>query len=138
MRAELVGLKGGKKQLWLRLNRKQVDAFYLEHGPDATRAEYGLTGNTLERYLDRSRHDSIVNKLSQADKWILEIARAGDAEVRGRVRDLEDWREQVQPVIDVGRSLINATMRNIEAKVSNPPLPAGMSRAEQLSGKSEK
>jgi hypothetical protein len=138
MKAELIGLKAGKKQQWLRLHRREVDEFYFKNGAEATKAEYGMGQATLERYLDRSHKDTVLNRLSQADRYVLEMTKAGISEVRGRVRDLEDWKEQVQPIIDVGRALINSTMRDIEAKVGITPLLAGRSQAQQLSRKLKK
>jgi hypothetical protein len=137
MKSELIGLKGGRKQQWLRLHRREIDNFYFAHGPEATAKEYGMTGDTLIHYLDRSRKDTVINKLSQADKWVYEACNAGTAEVRERVRDLEDWQKEVEPIINVGRSLIAATMRNIESKVGNTPLLGDRSQAQQLSRKSK-
>ncbi|MDD5338158.1 MAG: hypothetical protein PHG35_01935 [Dehalococcoidales bacterium] len=117
MRAEIVGLKGGKKQFWLRTHRKEVENYYFEHGPEATMREYHMGPDTLRRFFERSRKETAINKLSQADKLVMEYARAGIAEVRQRVRDLEDWRDEAQPVIDFGRALINATYNNIQGSV---------------------
>lgn len=135
MRTELIGLKGGRKQQWLRLHRKEVEKCYFERGPEVTMAEYGMGNDTMIRFMERSNKETAITRLSQADRWVLEASRAGTAEVRGRVLDLEDWRTEVQPIIDVGKALINATMRNIEAKVTNTTLLDGISQAQQLSRK---
>jgi hypothetical protein len=137
MRSELNGLKGGGKQFWLRTHRKEVETYYFEHGPDDTMREFNLRQATLERFLSRKGRDDRINKLTEADRWVLKVANEGIREVRRRVADLEDWRFKVEPVLAVGQALIDATMVKVKAKVENTPLPADPLSLKQLSGKSK-
>jgi len=138
MRSELSGLKGGKKQIWLRLHRKEVEAFYYAHGAEATLAEFNMSQTTLEDFFKRKNTDERNTRLSQADRYIMEYARQSAAEVRARVRVLEDWRAEVTPIIEVGRALLNATMQPVISKVENTPLSNDPLSIKQLSGKSGK
>jgi hypothetical protein len=137
MRSELSGLNGGSKQFWLRTHRKEVEAYYFERGAEATMAEYNMVQATLERFLQRKGREERITRLSQADKSVMEYSRQGIAEVRGRIRDLEDWRAQVSPVIELGQAFLNATMQSVKAKVDDTPLSENALSLMQLSGKSK-
>lgn len=138
MRRELVGLNGGKKQFWLRLHRKEVEEFYFKHGPEATMKEFCLRPATLERFFDRKGHEERATRLSENDRWVLRMANEGIRDVKRHLRQLEEWKEEVQPVIDVGQSLINATMAKIRQQSGYPTLSKDPLRIANLGGKSEK
>ena len=89
MKAELQRLNGGAKQFWLRVHRKEVEAHYFQHGPDATMAEFNMKPATLEAFLKRKGSDDRINKLSEADRWVMRIAKEDVREVRHRVGELE-------------------------------------------------
>lgn len=129
---ELAGMKRGDKQLWLRLHHKEVEDYYLQHGFEATMAEYNLVKKTLTRFLNRKYDDRQFDRLSQADRSVMAWCRQGLADIRREVRDLQDWRAEATPVIAVGRALIEATMAKAPA-LSEDPL-----NIKQLSGKLKK
>jgi hypothetical protein len=124
MRNELQGLKGGSKQFWLRLHRKEVEDFYFLHGPEDTMAEFNMKQATLVRFFERKGRDDRFNRLSESDRWVLRVAKQGLADLTRRINELEGWREEVSPVLAVGQALIDSTMVRIKAKVENKPLPA--------------
>lgn len=137
LRSELQGLKGGSKQFWLRTHRKEVEAFYFHHGPEATMKEFNMCPTTLEAFLKRKASDDKINKLSEADRWVLRMSKADVAEVRKRVNDLEDWKESVTPIIEVGRALVNATMGDFQAKVRIPALSGEHTSLSDFAGSQE-
>lgn len=50
MRPELKNMKGGTKQLYLRLHRSEVERYYFRYGPELTMREFNLKEDTLERF----------------------------------------------------------------------------------------
>lgn len=106
---EVVGLKRGTKQKWLRINRGLVKDYYFKHGPDATMQYFNLRQSTLERFLSPGRENRDVrnNKWSQSDKEVYQVVMEGQREIKRRVRELEDWREnEAEPVLAAGRALL--------------------------------
>ncbi len=136
MRQELKNLNGGSKQFWLRIHRKDVERYYFQYGPESTMAEFNMGQHTLERFLNRRGDYERIEKLSEADRWVLKVANEGIREVKRRVGELESWRAEVEPVIAVGRALIDATMIQAKAKVEVPTLPDDGASFVQLRGKS--
>ena len=138
MRSELAGLNGGSKQFWLRVHRKEVEAYYFLHGPEATMLEFNMKPDTLEAFLKRKSSDDRINKLSESDRWVLKMAKEDVREVRRRVADLESWRVEVEPVIAVGRALLDSTMEKIRVKVEHPALLNDPLRLANFGEKSKK
>lgn len=134
MKAELLGLNGGKKQFWLRIHRKEVENYYYTHGAAATMKEYNLRTDTLARFFERAGDDNRKLKLSQADKYILEYARLCAADLRKRITIIEGWAQKAAPVIALGQALIDATTTRINIKVEAPALPKDELRLNNLIG----
>lgn len=138
MRPELANMKGGEKQFWLRTHRGEVDNYYFEHGAEATMKEFNMIQSTLERFLSRRGLDNRANKLSKNDRWVYTAAMESIREVKREVREIKDWIENVNPVIEVGQALINATMGQIQAKVDSTTLPEGNLSLDDFTGKLKK
>jgi hypothetical protein len=138
MRAELQGLNGGSKQFWLQTHRKEVEQYYFQHGPDATLVEFNMRQATLERFLARKGNDDRINRLSEADRWVLRVTNEGIRETKRRVSELESWRVEVEPVIAMGKALIDITKVQIKAKVESLALPQDSLRLTNFGGKSGK
>lgn len=126
MRTEVIGLNGGSKQFWLRMHRKDVEQFYYANGPEATMAEFNIYPDTLERFLARKgREERSIQRLSDSDRYVLRMAMESNRDLKRRLADLEVWREEVEPVIQVTQALINAATRGIvKGKVANVALPS--------------
>lgn len=138
MRAELVGLNGGRKQLWLRQHRGEVESFYGKHGAEATLAEFNIRQETLMRFFDRKSKDVRLNKLSQADRWVYRMCMDGQRELQKQVNELKDWVQEANPIIEVGRAIINATSEHARLKVASPALftdPLQLANLVEKSGK---
>lgn len=135
MRPELVKMKGGPKQHWLRVHRREIEDYYYKNGPDATMAEFNLMPSTLERFWSRRNEDIRLNRLSANDKWVYGAAMDAVRDVKKRVAKLEQWQEEVTPVIQVGQALIDATMGRITAKVESPALPDAVYSLDNLGEK---
>lgn len=132
------GLTGGKKQLWLRLHRREVENYYAAYGPEHCKARFNLTGDTLQRFFERQHHDVMVNKkLSESDRWVKMVCEAGIAENRGRINRLEDRLDKIEPIANIGRSLIAATSEYLESKVGSKPLLEVANGLDDLGAKSE-
>lgn len=99
-------LKGGAKQFWLRTNRPEVENFYSAYGPDATMKRYNMRPDTLRRFFERQDRDIKLNRLTEADRWVMRICNEGIRECRRRLRDLEEWKEDIEPVIQIGKGII--------------------------------
>ena len=126
MRPELVNMKGGTKQFWLRVHRQEVESFYFEHGAEATMKEFNLMPATLDRFWSRKNEDIRQNRLSKNDRWVYGAAMESVREVKHRVAKLEAWREEVTPIIELGQALVNATVGSITSNVASPALPDGV------------
>lgn len=135
MRPELAGMKRGTKQMWLRVNRRQVENFYMVHGPEATMAEFNMMPATLERFFSRKNEDIRLNRLSENDRWVLKAAMEHDRAISRRVSELERWKEEVTPIINVVQALINATMGKIKAIVDSPAMLERYFRRNNFGGK---
>lgn len=138
MRPELAGLKGGPKQHWLRMHRKEVEKFYFQNGPEATMQEFNLTQDTLKRFWDRKNDDVKLEKLSEADRYVLRMAMEHDSAVSQRVRVLEEKWEEAEPVIRLGKAILEATTERLGLKVVNAALPDDLLRLDNLGEKSGK
>lgn len=131
-------VNGGTKNQWLRLHRPEIESYYHVHGPDDTKIRFNMTDKTFYAFWQRQSEDVKLNKLSEADRWVMRICNAGTAEVRRRVNELEDWRADVEPVIEAGRILIQATSTFLEAKVGNTALLEAANRLNNSGEKSKK
>lgn len=138
MRKELEGLTGGLKQLWLRGNRGEVEAFFFKNGHEATCKEFNLRSLTLERFFARKGYDERAKKLSENDRYVLRIAMEGERELKRRISRLEEWQVEVQPVIEVGKALIGATMAGIQIPSGKTPLLKDPLQLADFGEKSEK
>lgn len=138
MRSDLVGLSGGKKQFWLRVNRPAVMDFYFKHGPVATMTEFGMGQQTFERFLAREHRDIELNRLSKNDKWVFNAAMERSRELAGRISRLEEWKAEAEPVINVGRALLDATSARLQLQ-SGKSLPNDeLLKLGNFGGKSKK
>ena len=141
MRAEVhpgvAGLSGGKKQFWLRCNRKEVENFYGAFGPDDTLIRFNLKQDTLQRFFERQVRDLRLNKLSEADRWVMRVCNEGIRECKRRLADLEDWQAKVEPVIQVGQGII-ATLNQLQSESQQLPPKTDTLRLADLAGKSKK
>jgi hypothetical protein len=138
VRKELEGLNGGAKQLRLRQNRGEVEAYFFKHGHEATCREFNLRSLTLERFFARKGYDARAKKLSESDRFVLRIAMEGDRELKRRISRLEEWQVEVQPVIEVGKALIGATMAGIQIQSGKTPLLKDPLQLANFGEKSEK
>lgn len=138
MRPELVDLRGGKKYYWLRTHRKEVEDYYIQNGPNAPMAEFNMQSDTLARFFERNNNDIRLTKLSQSDKWVLRVAMEGIREVKRRISELEEWRAEVTPIIDLGKAFIKATMGKTKYRIESYAAPDDALRLDDLGGKSGK
>ena len=131
---EVIGLNGGKKQFWLRINRKMVENYYCAYGPEKTCEYFKMSLDTLQRFFDRKANDARLNKLSENDRYVLRMAMESTRALRSEVnRDLgeaskrivalEEFQFEAMPVIQLVRSLAITTMGKIRGKVEPPALP---------------
>lgn len=51
MRTELIGMNGGRKNLWINNHKKEILEYYAEHGLYSTLIEFNLQYDTFERFL---------------------------------------------------------------------------------------
>lgn len=134
---EVIGLNGGAKQFWLRHHRKEVENYYHAYGPDATLVRFNMKQDTLQRFFERASEDIRLLKLSESDRWVLRVCKAGQRELERRVSDLEIWRSEIEPVIQVGRGII-ATLEQSRIQSRKLPQNDDLLRLADLGGKSEK
>lgn len=100
--------------------------------------EFNMRQATLERFFDRKSDEDRINRLSEADRWVLKVANEGIREARRRLSDLENWRVEATPIIAVTQALINATMGQFKAGVESPALPRDTLSLADIAGKLEK
>lgn len=120
MRDEVKGLKGGKKQFWLRVHRKEVENYYSAYGPEATMSEFNISADTLERFFQRKNGEINMAKLSEADRWVLTLSQEGLRELKGRVKNLEDWQQEMIPIFELGKN-IASTLSGLDFQVKVLP-----------------
>lgn len=94
------GMSGGEKQLWLRLHRDEVLAFFEAHGEVATRERYNIVKDTTWEHFLKGRQVR-VSKLTKADRAIAraEIAEQGLRDVRHEVSELKDSYGRFVPLL---------------------------------------
>lgn len=131
-------VNGGTKYMFLRVHRKEIETDYARYGPDYCKKKYNMTDKTFHAFWQRQGEDYRLNKLSEGDRQVMQWARAGFAELRHRVNELEDWRIEVEPVIEVGCSLIRATSAYLRDKVDNTALLEAAIRLDNSGEKSKK
>jgi hypothetical protein len=105
---EVIGLKGGSKQFFLRIHRGEIERYYEDNGEQATLKRYNLRQSTLQTFFERRNIDLKINKMTQWDREVLRLAMTGDAELRGRVNKLESWKKEIMPAIELLQKLIEA------------------------------
>lgn len=145
---EVAGLKGGRKQHWLRVNRKLVENHYSMHGPEATCEYFNMSLDTLGRFFER-KDDEIrrLNQLSENDRYVLRMAmdrvRALEHEnnerfdeVEKRLDVIDEFHAEALPVIEVVRNLVLLTKDRIQSKVNLPTLPEHPIELNNFGGKS--
>lgn len=119
MRAELQGLKAGKKNTWLRQHRSEIMEYFERHGRQATLSEFNMRPDTFERFLDRKAVDEhrAIDKLTVADRYVLNHARELVRGLAKRIGVLEDWKQDCTPVIEAVRILasLNTIRGNMAA-----------------------
>lgn len=98
--SRVIGLSGGRKQLWLKQHRVEVMAFYSANGPEATMQQFVMKQDTLERFLNPTVRRSNT-KLSKADRATIraQIAEEGLRDVRAEVRELKAMYNQFVPYL---------------------------------------
>jgi len=106
MRSELIGLKGGNKQKYLREHHVEVKQHYFEHGAEATRKEFNLKPDTLERVLKLDGYYMRLNKWSQSDKEVYRTVMEIRRDDTRRITRLEEKVTEFEPVIEFGRGII--------------------------------
>jgi hypothetical protein len=101
VRTEIKGVRGGNKQLWLKLNRGKVLDYYHENGLKATLVEFNLRASTFERFLDRKELN--LDKLTKVDRalYISKTSIEMSREASRRVSEVEGKVEAMKPVIQV-------------------------------------
>ena len=137
MRTELIGLKGGSKQHYIRLHYREIKEYYFQHGAEATRREFRLEQQTLEALLQREGYYSRLNKLSENDKWVYRAAMDVNRDTNRRVAVLERWREEVEPVIEIGRGIV-ATLAQLQPQSQKKIKPADPLSLADFGGKLRK
>lgn len=108
MRQEVKGLAGGNKQKWIREHHAEIKDYFYRNGPDAAMREFNLRQETLERLLKRENYYTRINKLSENDKWVFSRSMEAYAEIKRRLAQLEERLDDAQPVIDMGKILIDS------------------------------
>lgn len=93
-------MSGGAKQLWLRLHRDEVMAFFEAHGEAAARERYNIRKDTTWEHFLKGRQVRVA-KLTKADKAIAraEIAEQGLRDVKREVRALKDQYGRFVPLL---------------------------------------
>ena len=123
----IIGLKGGKKQHWLRINRQIVLDYYHEHGPEKTMQRFNFRRKaTFDGFL----FSKAVNydKLTIADRALMkaEVAIGGYRDSKHRLNELEARLDDIEPLAKVGYSILAAMKRampDIEASQRVRPDP---------------
>lgn len=146
MRPELKGMKAGDKRMWLRLHRKEVENFYFANGREATLKEFNMMPATLDRFFARKNEDVRINRLSENDRWVYKAAMEVHREDSRRISKLEDWRDETEPIIALGRAIVNVygkelveacksrgkslTLQRIQANIESPTIIEGEVRRD--------
>lgn len=125
----VVGLKGGKKQQWLRLHRAEVLEYMHAHGTEATKAYFYMTRpGTFERFLKarqpRYEHMSKADKSLEGQK-VLEI---GFIDLKRRVDKIEGRQDDMLPALTLitgvskafQAALAVAEHQRVEAEAKDP------------------
>jgi len=93
--SELIkGMKGGKKQLYLKQNRTVIRSYYAKYGAEDTCVKYNMTIQTLEKLLKSS--DPIPRK----DDRAVMIAQIANERSLSVLRELEDLKKQYAGFVD--------------------------------------
>lgn len=110
------GLRDGRKHVWLQMHRREIEAYVDTFGMDAARIRFNSKNGTLERLLDSKRRNFKIERLSYGDKWLKRYCDTGDAELRKRINDLEDFQERAAPFLAMGENFIKAAVGQVESK----------------------
>lgn len=114
---DLVGLKGGKKRMWTRLNRDHMMDYLGKNGRDAFKVRFNMSDDSVDAFLARREYDIKLNKMSEADKWIMDYVRGAQREQNRRIADLEERVDRIEPITDVVRSFLGATAEQITHRI---------------------
>lgn len=96
MRTDVVGLKGGAKQLWLKLHKREVLDYYLLHDIAATCEEFNMGILTVQDMIKNSGEELFEKPVPPAeisnDKILirLELVEGRTRETNGLVRQLQE------------------------------------------------
>ncbi len=98
---ELTGLRGGRKDKWLRLHKPEVLTYHAEHGREATLKMYHMKPDTLDRLLEPGSKTIKHENLSAADRAIarVEMIEAGLQETRREVREMKESYNKFVPFL---------------------------------------
>lgn len=105
----VIGLSGGGKQLWLKQHRTEVLAYLSQNGPEATREQFLLKEDTLERFLTRREVD--FDKMTKADRALavsltsIEMSRDNKQEISQLRQRLEVIEPAYQVMLAMGVAL---------------------------------
>lgn len=93
------GMSGGRKNMFLRLNRAEVMAYYEANGEAATRERYNIKKQVTWDHLMNPKARRPNTKLSKADRALLraEIAEQASRDAKREVQGLKDMYNQFIP-----------------------------------------
>ncbi len=99
MNPSVKGLSGGRKQMYLRVHRKEVMRFYQEHGPDATMSEYSMTQDTLGNFLNAESPAYETMTPSQRAIYMARMSLDSNRELGARIEELEQFKDSMLPLV---------------------------------------
>lgn len=114
---EVVGMKSGTKQLWLRTHREDVLVYFRTNGEDATIAYYNMSPGTLSRLLDdipttkRYAELAPVARALEKSQYAVDMASAANSRLKAMEREIERF----QPVVEVVEAVLTG-LENIRGR----------------------
>lgn len=119
MRAEVKGLTGGNKHLYLRHHRTEILEFFGLHGLDATLEEFNLSQNTFDRFLvARTYNDARLTKAERA----LDISKMAIEATRDNRRRIIDMQQQLDRLEPMARIASGFMLAAVQVAAQNPDL----------------
>lgn len=110
------GMKGGKKQLWLREHRALVLEYLNAYGTEATIKYFNMSRRTLDAFVSREEpfHPSPFAKADKALQQI-EIIREQIYDTNARVRHMQGQFEQFTETVgdQLGRKFFTPLLRHV-------------------------
>ena len=99
---ELIGMKRGEKNKYLRQNRLKILDYLDEHGEAATRSHYCIVKpTTWDNFMSLGRRGRPVKNLTKQDRYNIriEMLEESNRELRIEIRELKEQFDQAVPLL---------------------------------------